>query len=154
MSSRPVSGIPSPKMSWKFRPIRAHGRIADLAGNAVPVTTYVRGNTFITAPNLEGEHSERPTLPVETSRMPELVRRRAAAMARYRNSGELSADELRTIERLWVDGMSLRAHAREEGLTPATISFRVGRMGTRAVEFFNWWKIKHAPLRRGGRRRP
>lgn len=60
----------------------------------------------------------------------------------------MSDKELRTIEALWQKGMSLRTHAREEGVTPQAIEDRIHRMKERAPRFWNWWRLKNRSRQR------
>lgn len=73
----------------------------------------------------------------------ELWRRVSAEIARYRMSGLFSPKELRTIEALWLEGMSLRALARREGVAAQAVEDRVERLKNRAPRFYSWWRLKN-----------
>ncbi|HLG56879.1 MAG TPA: hypothetical protein VI485_16190 [Vicinamibacterales bacterium] len=73
----------------------------------------------------------------------ELRRRRAAEITKYRMSGVFSPKELRTIEAIWRDGISLREHARREGVAPQAIESRIAHLKDRAVRFWTWWRLKN-----------
>jgi hypothetical protein len=70
-------------------------------------------------------------------------RRVSAEIATYRASGLLSTKELRTVDALWSDGLSLREHARREGVAPQAIEGRIQNMKHRAIRFWNWWRLKN-----------
>jgi hypothetical protein len=83
-----------------------------------------------------------------------VARHRSAALARYRNAGQCTEIELRTIEQLWLRGVGLRALARCEGVTPSAISERIAGLGAhKAPEFTNYWKLKNRRRRKQGGRR-
>ena len=72
-----------------------------------------------------------------------LRRRVAAEVAKYRMSGLFSPKEIRTIDALWQDGMSLRELARREGVAAQAIEARIVRLNERAPRFYLWWRLKH-----------
>ena len=82
------------------------------------------------------------------SRLPELRRRVSATVAGYRNQGWCTEVQLRTIEALWVDGLSLREHARREGVAPAAVEARIAALHTKAPEFYRWYRLKNLSRRR------
>lgn len=82
-------------------------------------------------------------LPAEPSRLRHLRRRVSAEIARYRAEGLLSDVELWLIERLWLDGKSLRWAARQLGEDPQLVSYWIDRMEYLAPRFHRWWKLKH-----------
>jgi hypothetical protein len=84
-----------------------------------------------------------PITPPERSMLVELRRRVASEISRYRASGLFTSNELTTIEALWVDGASLRAAARREGVTAQAIEGRIERMQHRGPRFYRWWRLKH-----------
>lgn len=73
----------------------------------------------------------------------ELLRRVSAEIARYRMSNLLSLKELRTIEALWLEGISLRALARREAVAAQAVEGRIERLKVRAPRFYAWWRLKH-----------
>ena len=80
-----------------------------------------------------------------------VLRHRSGIVARYRNTGECTAIELRTIERLWFDGLGLRGLARRENVSPAAISARIANLSRKAPEFATWWRIKNRRRNNSGR---
>jgi hypothetical protein len=58
-----------------------------------------------------------------------------------------TAKQLRTIEALWVEGVSLREFARREGVVPAAIEARIDGLHTKAPEFFKWYRLKNRSRR-------
>jgi len=69
-------------------------------------------------------------------------------MARYRNSGLLTDRQLRTIEALWIRGLSQNTLAKIESVKPSAIACRIDALGRRAPEFFRWWRLKNQGRRR------
>jgi DNA-directed RNA polymerase specialized sigma24 family protein len=84
-----------------------------------------------------------PVIAPEPSMLVELLRRVSAELARYRTSGLLSEKELRTVEALWIAGLSLREFARREGVAPQAIEDRIQRLRERAPRFWLWWRLKN-----------
>jgi predicted DNA-binding protein YlxM (UPF0122 family) len=58
-------------------------------------------------------------------------------------SGVLTAKELRVVEALWLEGLSLRELARREGVAPQAIEIRIQGMRNRALRFWFWWRLKN-----------
>lgn len=81
--------------------------------------------------------------PPERSMLAELSRRVSAEVARYRMSKLFSLKELTTIEALWIEGISLRALARREGVAAQAIETRIERLKDRAPRFYRWWRLKN-----------
>lgn len=79
----------------------------------------------------------------ERSMLAELWRRVSAEIARYRMSDLFSLKELRTIEALWLEGISLRALARRERVAAQAVEDRVERLKNRAPRFYSWWRLKN-----------
>lgn len=72
--------------------------------------------------------------------MPDALRRRVLAqIASYQMSGLFSPKQLRTIQALWLERLSLRELARQEGVTVYAMSSRIQRLKNRAARFYSWW---------------
>ncbi len=135
----------TPAGFWFYRQKRG-GRIepvADLGGRRIDGSTFRQGGKLRHAGDVSNPFSASAPSPVEPSRLPELLRRVAAEIAKYRMSGLCSPKELRTIEALWRDGISLREHARQERVTPQAIESRIAHLKDRAVRFWTWWRLKN-----------
>jgi hypothetical protein len=130
---------------WSLR--RAYvGRIepaADFSGRPIDGSTFRQGGHLRYVSDAPDPFCLRPASPAEPSRLFDLQRRVAAEMAKYRMSGLCSPKELRTIEALWREGISLREHARREGVAPQAIESRIARLKARANRFWIWWRLKH-----------
>jgi hypothetical protein len=87
--------------------------------------------------------------PLDVSMLPELQRRVAVEIARYRLSGLCSPEEVDLIVALWQDGLTLRAYARRLGVKPGTIGYRIARLQHRCWRFYRWWTLKHRNRRYG-----
>lgn len=130
---------------WFYRRKRG-GRIeptADHHGRPVEGSTFRQGGKLRHASDAPDPLSTPAPSSAEPSRLPELLRRVAAEIAKYRMNGLCSPKELRTIEALWRDGVSLREHARREGVAPQAIESRIAHLKDRAVRFWTWWRLKN-----------
>ena len=78
----------------------------------------------------------------------ELHRRVSATVSRYRQAGWCTTTELRTIEALWLDGISLREFARRQAVSAAAIGARIEGLARKAPEFYRWWLLKNRSRRR------
>jgi hypothetical protein len=101
---------------WSFRRVEPLVRRAGFDGRPLDGST-VRWNGRLVyvvsrADPMSLQSVDRP----ERSMLVELWRRVSAEIAKYRTSDLFSPTELRTIEALWLEGVSLRALARREGL--------------------------------------
>lgn len=76
-------------------------------------------------------------------------RLRDRAISRYGREGRCSAAELRTIDALWIEGVSLREFARRENVRPQAISTRINGLANKAREFYRWWRRKNLMRQRG-----
>ena len=137
---------------WGFRrSSQSTEPIADLHGRPVLPRLYRRGGVQAVVAILEGEHDDDRH---QLSRLMEsgswLRRRQSAAFARYRLAGHCTQVELRTIEGLWFEGISLRALAGREQVSPAAIGARISGLRYKAPEFWNWWRVKNQHHRRSG----
>lgn len=137
---------------WSFRnSCRVVEQIAEFSGRPADVSEYRRGGVWVRVPvridpaTRQFEH--RP----QRSMLAELRRRVSATMARYRNQGWCTPTELRTIEALWVDGMSLREFARRERVQAAAIGARIEGLARKAPEFYRWWLLKNRRRREARR---
>jgi len=81
----------------------------------------------------------------------DIYRHHAAVFARYCAEGRCSMKQLRTIEALYMDGMSLRELAVVEGVSPQAISTRIDALANKAPEFYRWWRRSNAS-RQGARK--
>ena len=88
------------------------------------------------------------SIPSSLGRYVDIYRHHAAVFARYCADGRFSEKQLRTIERLYIDGMSLQQFARAEGVSPQAILARIEGLANRAYVFYCWWRSVN-----GGRRR-
>jgi len=84
--------------------------------------------------------------------LPDLQRRVAAEIARYRSSGVCSESDLQLIIALWRDGRALRQVAREREVSPAAIGDQIERLRYRCVRFYLWWTWKNRRRREACRR--
>lgn len=127
-------------------PRRRGGRIeaaADVHGRPLTGSTFRRNGKLRYAADAHDPLIPVSAAPPERSMLLELRRRVAAEIARYRMSGLFSPKELRTIDALWTQGLSLREHARREGVAPQAIEARIQRLRHRAVRFWQWWRLKN-----------
>jgi hypothetical protein len=118
-----------------------------MSGAAADLVHYRQGGAWVRLPRYIGAQSKQSAQPLEPSMLPQLRRRVAAEISSYRTSGLLSEKELRTVEALW-NGMSLRAFAKSEGVTPAAIGHRINRMRVYAYRFWRWWTLKNCNKQR------
>jgi hypothetical protein len=136
---------------WSFRDAAPPGElVADFSGRLIEVSEYRRGGIRVRVPAPVDPLGERVSPPRVPCMLAELLRRVSATVARYRNHGWCTPTELRTIEALWLDGVSLRELARREHVKPAAISARIEGLARKAPEFYRWWLLKHR-RRRGAR---
>jgi hypothetical protein len=78
-----------------------------------------------------------------------VLRRRALSLyARYRSSDLCTPAELRTIEALMCEGLSLQQFRKCEGVSPAAIEARIQGLFWKAPEFYNGWRKRHRNRRR------
>jgi hypothetical protein len=107
------------------------------------MSEYRRGGVWVRVPVRIDPVPEHSATPPQRSMLTELRRRVSATMARYRNQEWCTATELRTIEALWLDGMTLREFARRERVQPAAIGTRIDGLARKAPEFYHWWRLKN-----------
>jgi hypothetical protein len=62
-------------------------------------------------------------------------------------SGLLTETELRTYRTLLLEGRSMRAFSRMEGVSPAAISCRIEGLRFKAPKFYAWWITTHRSRR-------
>lgn len=74
-----------------------------------------------------------------------------ANFVRYCAERRCSPKQLRTIEALYIDGLSLRAFARLEGVEPQAITSRINALANKAPEFYRWWRGVNASHSRSAR---
>ena len=130
---------------WGFhRTHRPPEPIAGHDGRRVEMAVFSRGRVLA----FRAAGSEESETPSEPILLPSLLRRVSAVVARYRNEAWCTDAQLRTIESLWVEGLSLRELARREGVAPAAIEARINGLHTKAPEFYRWWRLKHRTRRR------
>ena len=82
----------------------------------------------------------------------DIYRHHAVVFARYCAEGRCSVTQLRTIEALYIDGMSLREFAAKERVTPQAISTRIDALANKAPEFYRWWRRSNTSRQRGNHR--
>lgn len=83
-------------------------------------------------------------------RFVDLYRHHAAVVARYRAERQCTEKQLKTIEALYIDGMSLQEFARREGIKPQAVTSRLSTLQTKTPEFSNWWNnLNRGRSRRG-----
>jgi hypothetical protein len=136
---------------WRFRDRAKWSEpAADLHGRPIQPRFYRRGGVNAVCSLLDSseERFEAPPRPNEWDSRASLHRRQSATMARYRRDEWCTETELRTIESLWIEGVSLRKLARREDVTPTAIGDRVARLSLKAPEFWNWWRLKNVARRR------
>lgn len=119
--------------------------IAGISGRPLRVTGFVLNGVWHTAAiEPHDELDPPPPEKLEIPRLQELLRSKSAEVARYRTSGLCTEVELRTITALWIDGKGLRAHARDESVSPAAIEERIYGLRYKAVRFWVWWRAKNS----------
>lgn len=132
---------------WSFRAPSRLVPSADLAGRRICPRECRRNGMAINAVVYLNLSDEPANYDRERSMLVELRRRVSATIARYRLAGWCSPTELRTIEALWQNGMTLRALARRDGLAPAAIGARIEGLHSKAPEFYRWWLLKNRTRR-------
>jgi hypothetical protein len=88
------------------------------------------------------------SIPSSLGRYLDLYRHHSAVFARYEQEGLLSRRQLRLIEALFIEGVSLRDFAAREEVTPQAITARLEAIATRAPEFIRWWRRVNGNRRR------
>jgi hypothetical protein len=78
----------------------------------------------------------------------DLYRHHFVVFRRHCQEGRLNPKQLRLIEALYIDGLSLREFARLEGVAPQAISARIGALANKAPEFYRWWRRVNERRRR------
>jgi hypothetical protein len=128
---------------WRFRIVQTRPvSFASIDGRSLEVSCFRRGG----CPYWQVAPTSRPS--DTRSLLTDLRRRVSATFARYRSSEICTKAELRTIEALWIEGLSLRALARRDRVTPTAVADRISRLERKAPEFWNWWRLKHRRRRR------
>ena len=146
---RSTSRMPHFADPWGYRKVVALERIADLHGREAAISVFRRGgHPHVAAIDLVEPFARCPVVQPERSMLRELRRRVSATMARYRMQNWLTPTQLRTIQALWIEGVSLREFARREGVKPAAIESRIDGVHTKAPEFYKWYRLKHRNRRR------
>lgn len=84
----------------------------------------------------------------------DVYRHHAAVFARYRAEGRCSEKQLRTIEALYIEGMSLHEFAVLEDVSPQAIGDRINALANKAPEFCRWWRNTNASHQRPPNVRP
>ena len=115
---------------------------------------YRRGGQRVVAWR-EGEVTD--SIPSCLSRYVDLYRHHALVFKRYEDERRCSPRQLRTIEGLYIEGLSLRELARREGVAPQAISARINSLANKAPQFCRWWRLVTGRRRRRNRcesRRP
>lgn len=100
----------------------------------------------------ELEDDERASIPSCLSIFADLYRHHAMVFARYRADGRFTPKQLRTIEALYIEGLSLREFALVEGVEPQAISARIDALANKALEFYRWWRRVNAGHQRPRRK--
>jgi hypothetical protein len=139
-SVRPRNRFADP---WSFRRAEPIEHAAGLDGRPLDGSTVRRGGRLVHVPSVPDPLVPQPLNRPERSMLAELWRRVAGEIARYRMSGLFSLKELRTIEALWLEGISLRALARREGVAAQAVEDRIERLKNRAPRFYLWWRLKN-----------
>jgi hypothetical protein len=131
--------VPDP---WRFHKVHpSPPSVADHNGRSTFVIWFRQGGHWkYRAVETQGVE---PLPTQERSMMPELRRRIAAEISKYRQSGVCSDEDLALIIALWQDGVSLRAYARRRGVEPATIGDHIERLRYRCIRFYRWWILKN-----------
>lgn len=78
----------------------------------------------------------------------DIHRYHATVFARYCAEERCSPRQLRLIEALFIDGLSLREFAEIERVTPQAISARIDALANKAPEFYKWWRRVNASHQR------
>ena len=122
--------------SFRSRPSSKLEPFSDLHGHPAAPRFYRRGGLLAVIASLQFV-TEQPSTDVGN-----WVRRyRSAVVARYRRNGECTEAELRTIEALYLEGLTLRGFARREGVSPSAIGQRLAGLFRKAPEFCNWYRF-------------
>jgi len=128
-------------------PRRSFEGVADHSGAAAIAIRYRRNGqiVFRMAATVSEQH-----LPANNShsQLARLRRLRDLMIARYRTDGRCSPIEMRTVQALFVEGLTLREFARREGVAAQAIDSRINGLAHKAPEFYRWWRIKHQSRRR------
>lgn len=77
----------------------------------------------------------------------------SAVFARYCAEQRLTPKQLRTVEALYIDGLSQNMFAGIERTTAEAIRQRILGMAIKAPEFYRWWRGLNQSRRRGSRSR-
>lgn len=114
-----------------------------LQGEKLSNSTIRRGGTVRHLPGFIEPLVDTPGQVLDVSMMPRLLRRISVEISRYRSSGAFSNDELRLIELIWLDRLSLREVSRVFARTPTRISQRIDGLAERAPRFYHWYLRKN-----------
>lgn len=84
------------------------------------------------------------------ARFADVYRHHAAVFSRYCDDRRFTPKQLRTIEALYIEGLSMHEFAAREGVEPQAISARIASLGNgdKAREFCEFWRDAHAGRQR------
>ena len=85
------------------------------------------------------ESTPSPDIPSFFARYVPLYRYTSNLYARYVAEGRCSEKQLRTIYALMIEGLSMREHARQEGVEPESIRQRILGLANKCPSFYRWW---------------
>jgi hypothetical protein len=78
----------------------------------------------------------------------DLYRHHYAVFARYCSEGRCSPKQFRTVEALYIDGLSAQEFARLEGVSAEAIRVRIDGLANKCPEFYRWWRRLNASRQR------
>lgn len=127
-----------------------HLLVADLHGHPRFVTDYADGGSRrFCLPVLDDPEPEvpwgLPPPPVSATEFLQVIE----TIDRYQEQG-LTPAQLHTVRALWLERLTLREHAKREGVSPAAIHARIfgskgaGGLVKIAPEFVAFWRSRHA----------
>lgn len=131
-----------------------HKQVADLYGHARTVTSFgIGGRPAFAMPIVDDPTPEGPwgSPPPEAS--VEELQLVLETLDRFERQG-LTAAQLRTVRALWLERISLREHAKREGVAPAAIHARIfgtkghGGLVKVATEFVSFWRTRQERSRK------
>src|SRR5581483_5684730 len=119
---------------WAFRDHSVHlvQAVSDLNGRPMSLTVHRRNGKAVQVALPRDNSLPAPSM------LTELRRRVAAEISRYRTGGLCTGADLALVEALWVEGKSLRQHARERGVAAQAISDHIERLRHRCPRFYRW----------------
>jgi hypothetical protein len=140
---KPIRGTRYPSDAAQRRPT-----LADLLPARPSIAQYRQNGDrrFLWCPPEDG--CQEAMMPSCLSRYVDYYRHHATVFARYCAEHRCNPRQLRLIEALYIEGISLREFARREGVAPQAISARINALAQKAPEFYRWWRTLNHGRRR------